>query len=181
MNAAEPGVDHHLFAVMRPALDEGSGAENLFRFRGLGSVQMQELDVMSRIGFVDRDDVGAVGIERGQPLVLLLLGPVVLRRRDVVVGFRRPFLEGARRVHRSKTGRAPILRSFFHLRPDFRRNRDQFVIDDIFANRIQFLRDFGKQVLGGGMFALDLLEDFDRRFVRVDFLRGLGENLLFVF
>ena len=72
-------------------------------------------------------------------------------------------------------------RSLFHLGPDFRRDRDQLVIDNVLANRLQIFRDFREQILRGGVFGLDLPEDFARRFVRVDLLRGFGKDFLFAF
>ena len=64
---------------MRPAFDEGIAAENLLDLGRGRSVQMQELHVMPGISLVNRDDIGGVIVERGQPFVLLLLRPVAPR------------------------------------------------------------------------------------------------------
>jgi len=71
--AAESFVDHHFFAVMRPAFDEGVATKDFFYFAGRRRSQMKVLHVMSGIDLMNRHNVGGVIIERGEPLLLLLL------------------------------------------------------------------------------------------------------------
>ena len=75
---------------------------------------------MTGVSFVNRNDVGGVIIEGGEPFLLLFLRPIVLRRRDVVIRFIGAFLEWTWRVHRRERGGAQVLRGLFHLRSNLR-------------------------------------------------------------
>ena len=136
---------------------------------------------MSGINFVDGNNVGSVKVESGQPFVFLLRRPVVFGRRDIIVGFGRALLEGARRVHRREGGRAAVLRRFFHARSHVGWDRDQLPGDDKLSNLFEIFPDIAKQTFRRWVFALHLPENFIRRFVRIDSLGSFGESfLLFV-
>jgi len=53
--------------------------------------------------------------------------------------------------------------------------------DDEFSDLIQIPADVVEQVVGFRMFALNLLENFRRRFVGIDFFCRFGERSLFLF
>src|SRR5204863_6831968 len=91
-------VDHHFLAVMRPSFDERVAAKDFFNLVCRRCVQAQELNIMTRISFVNRDDIGGVIIEGGEPFFFLFFRPVVLRGRDVVIRLVGAFLEGTGRV-----------------------------------------------------------------------------------
>src|SRR4029077_11232601 len=110
---------------MRPSLDERVAAKDFFNLARRRCVQAQELHIMTRVSFMDRDDVGRVIIEGGEPFFFLFFWPVFLRGRDVVIGLVGAFLEWTGRVHRSKRGGPEILRCLLHLRSDFRWDADQ--------------------------------------------------------
>ena len=82
---------------------------------------------MTRINFVDRNNIGGVIIKGGQPFLLLFFGPVALRWCDIIISFSRALFEWAWRVHRGKGRGAAILRRFFDLGSNVRRNRHQMM------------------------------------------------------
>ena len=53
--------------------------------------------------------------------------------------------------------------------------------DDKFSDLIEIFADIGQQIFRLGMFALDLLENFSRRLVGIDFFGGLGKRGLLLF
>src|SRR5438876_11617084 len=85
---------------------------------------------MPVINFMNRNDVGGVIIESGQPFVFLFLWPVALRWRDIIIGFGRSFFERARRVHGGERRGATVLRRLGHARSHFRRDRNKMVSRD---------------------------------------------------
>src|SRR6266446_4772400 len=133
---------------------------------------------MPGINFMNRNDVGGVIIERGQPFLFLFFWPVALRWRDIIIGFGRFFFERARRVHGGERGGATVLRRLGHARSHFRRDRHQMMSGDEFSDFLEVFPDVRKQVLRGWMLALNLFEDFSGQFAWVDFFRGLRERLL---
>ena len=161
---------------MRPTFDKSVAAEDFLDFARRRRVQAQELHVVPGISFVNRDDIGGVIIKGGEPFLLLFLR---LCWCHVIVGFGRAFFEGARCVHRSKRGGATVLRCLLDLGADFRGNRHEVMTGNVFSNLLQVFRDVAKEVLRCGMFALDLLENFSRRFAWIDlFCRGCKNVLL---
>ena len=83
---------------------------------------------MTRVRFMNRDDIRGIIIEGRKPFLFLLLRPVVLRGCDVVIRLVGAFLEWTGRVHRSKGGGAEILRGLFDLCSDVRRDADQMAV-----------------------------------------------------
>jgi hypothetical protein len=55
------------------------------------------------------------------------------------------------------------------------------VTRDVFTDLVEVFGYVGNEIVRRRMFALDLLENFDWRFVWVDFLCRLGKLLLFCF
>src|SRR6266567_3814624 len=49
---------------------------------------------------------------------------------------------------------------------------------DVFSDLLEIFSDVGKQTFWRGMLALDLLEDFGRRFVGIDFFCRFGKRSL---
>ena len=166
---------------MRPAFDESVAAENFLDPARWRSVQVQELHIMAGVGFVDRRNVRGVIIEGGEPFLFLFLRPIVFRRSDVIIRLVGSFLEWARCVHRGKRGGPQILRRLFDLRADVRWDADQVTVQNVLPNIVQVFGGIGNEFFRRWMFALDLLEDFDRRLVGVDLFRGFGKRILFCF
>ena len=52
---------------------------------------------------------------------------------------------------------------------------------DVLPNFVQIFGDVRNQFVRRRMFALDLLEDFNRRLVWIDLFRSFGERVLFGF
>src|SRR5215472_5805914 len=98
---------------------------------------MQELHVMSGINFMNRDNVGGVIIERGEPFLLFVLRPIFFGRCDVVIRIGGAFLEWTWSIHRGEGSGAQILRGFFYFGANFRWNTDQSTGDNVFAKLIQ--------------------------------------------
>src|SRR6267143_965699 len=96
-----PGLQHHLFAIVGPALP---GALDPKEPAGRGGCQafVQGLDVMPRVGFVDRDIFQDRVVEVAEPLLGLGGSPVWGGDGHVVVAL------GCRRLQRARTvqGRA---------------------------------------------------------------------------
>ena len=128
---------------------------------------------------MNRDDIGGVIVERGQPLFLLRRWPFGLRWRHIIISFGGALLECARRVHRCERGRAAVLRRFFDARPHFGRNRDQFAGNDKLPDRLEIFIDVSKQTLRRWVLVLHLFENLLRRFVRIDFSGGIDKCFLF--
>src|SRR5438067_1127115 len=80
---AKPFLNHHLFGIVSPTFDVRTAIDDLPGLRRK-LLRVQELDVMPRIGFMDRDDIHYRRIERAQMLVLVLSVPIPLRRGDVI-------------------------------------------------------------------------------------------------
>src|SRR5207302_9738448 len=121
---------------------------------------------------------GVLLVESGQPFLFLFLWPVVLCRRDIIIGFGRSLFEWTRRVHGGERRGATVLRRLGHARSHFRRDRHKMVSCDEISNLFEVFPDIRKQVLRGWMLALNLFEHFSGRFARIDFFRGLGKRLL---
>src|SRR5207244_1480417 len=179
--AAESFDEHHFLAVMCPAFDECVTTENLFHFARWRRVQVQELYIMAGIGFMNRNDVGGVIVEGGEPFLFLFLWPIVLGGCDVIVGLGRALLERTRRVHRGKRRGPQILRSLFNFRANVRGDTDQMMAQNVLPNFVQIFGYVRDEILRCGVFALDLLENFNRRLVWIDLFRGFGERILFGF
>src|SRR4030095_9608316 len=113
-----------------------------------------KLNVMTRVSFVNRGDVGSIIIEGGEPFLFLLFRPVVLGRRDVVVGLVGAFLEWTGCVHRSKGGGTEILRRLLHLCTNVRGDIDQMLVQNVFTNLVQVFGYIWDEILRRGMFAL---------------------------
>src|SRR5690349_7983211 len=114
---------------MGPTLDKSVSAKHLFQLCCGRSFEPKELDIVAWISLVNRDDVGCIVIEGGQPFLLLFGWPIGLDRRDIIIGFGPFGLEWSGRIHGSKTGRAQKLRSLRHFGPHWRWQRDDFVVD----------------------------------------------------
>ena len=136
---------------------------------------------MAGIRFVDRRNVRGVIIEGGEPFLFLFLWPIVFRRSDVIIRLVGSFLEWARCVHRGKRGGPQILRRLFDLCADVRWDADQVTVQNVLPNIVQISGDIGNELVRRRVFALDLLEDFDRGLVGVDLFRSFGERVLFGF
>ena len=108
--AAEALVNHHLLAVVRPALDEARRGERRAHARRR-LPQFQGLIVVTGKRFVNRSDGERVAVVVFEVLLLLLLRPGGVGRRDVVEAFGRDALERAGRVERGERERARVLRS----------------------------------------------------------------------
>src|SRR5438034_4668299 len=93
---------------------------------------------MAGISFMNRNDVGGVIVESSEPFLLLFLRPIVLRRRDVVIGLGRALLEWTGGIHRCKGRGAQILRSLFDLCANFRGDVDQITVQYVLANFVLF-------------------------------------------
>ncbi len=52
---------------------------------------------------------------------------------------------------------------------------------NVLPNFVEVFGDIWNEFIRGRMFALDLLEDFNRRLVWIDLFRGFGERVLFGF
>ena len=152
---------------MRPAFDERVTAENFLDLARRRCVQAEELDVVSRINFVNGNDVRGVKIERRQPLVFLERRPLILRRRHIIISFGGALLERARRVHRRERRCSAILRRFLHPRSHLGRNRHQFSGDDKFPDRLEIFINVAEQTFGRWVLVLHLLENFFGRFGRI--------------
>src|SRR6476620_12255337 len=109
---------------MRPAFDEGVATKDFFYFAGRRRTEVKVLHVMSGIDLMNRHNVRGVIIKCGEPFILFLLRPIVLRRGDVVISLSGALLERTGSVHRGKGGGAQILRGLFYFRANFRRNSD---------------------------------------------------------
>ena len=166
---------------MRPAFDERVAAENFLDLGRGRRVQVQELHVMTGVGFVDRRNVRGVIIEGGQPFLLLFLWPIILSGCDIVIGLGRALLERTGRVHRCKRRGTQVLRSLFDLRANLRGDADQMMAQDVLPNFVEIFGYVRNEFVRRRMFALDLLENFNRRLVWIDLFRGFGERLLFGF
>jgi hypothetical protein len=130
---------------------------------------------------MNRDNVRGVIIKGGEPFLLLFLRPVVLRGSDIIICLRRALLEWTWRIHRGKGRRTEILRGLFDLGANVRWDGDQMMARDVFPYFVQVFGYIGDEILGRRMLALDLLENFNRRLVWIDFLRGVGKRFLFRF
>ena len=128
---------------------------------------------------MNRDDVGRVIVERGEPFLFLPRRPVLFDRCDVIVRLGRFRLKRPGRVHRGKAGRAQILRRFFDSGPDLGRDRDNPAVNDKPADRLQILLRVRNQTLLARMVLLYFLENFDGLPARVDFFCRVHEDLLF--
>ena len=166
---------------MRPAFDERVAAENFLDLGRGRRVQVQELHVMTGVGFVDRRNVRGVIIEGGEPFLLLFFRPIVLGGCDVIVSLGRTLLERTGRVHRRKRRGTQILRGLFDLRANLRGDTDQVMTRDVFPSFVQIFGYVRNEFVRHRMFALDLLENFNRRLVWIDLFRGFCERVLFGF
>src|SRR5262249_6151829 len=72
-------------------------------------------------------------------------------------------------------------RRFFYFRADLRWNAHQPTAHNVFAQLVQVFGNIRDQFVRSRMLALYLLEDLDRRLVRVDLVRGHGELFMFGF
>ena len=117
---------------------------------------------MTGISFMNRNDVGGVIVEGGEPFLFLFLRPLVLRRRDVVIGLGSPLLEWTRRIHRCKGRGAQILRRLFDLCANLRGDADQMTVQNVLADFVQVFANIRDEFVRRRMFALDLLEYFNR-------------------
>src|SRR6266496_3979907 len=133
---------------------------------------------MAGISFMNRNDVGSVVVEGGEPFLFLFLRPIVLRRRDVVIGLGSPLLEWTRRIHRCKGRGAQILRRLFDLCANLRGDADQMTVQNVLADLVQVFGDIGKEFVRRRMFALVLFENVEWPLVRVLFLRTLRKRVL---
>src|SRR5919198_418075 len=105
---AEALVDHHLLAVVRPALDEARRLESRAHARRR-LPRLQRLVVVAWEGLVDRGEGERVAVVVREVLLLLLRRPGGVGRRDVVEALGRHALERARRVERGEGERARVL------------------------------------------------------------------------
>ena len=89
-------VEHHLLGVNRPPFREDARVKNLSHERW-AAVPILELDVVTRVGLVDREDLEHCGVVFAQESLDARRCPVPGRRRDGVeaIGFR---VEGRRGV-----------------------------------------------------------------------------------
>src|SRR5438445_393749 len=148
---------------MSPAFDKRVAAENFFDLARGRRVQVQELHVVTGVGFVDRRNVRRVIIESGEPFLLLFVRPIVLRGSDVVIRFSGALFERTRRVHRCKRRGAQILRSLFSFRANIRGDTDQMMAQNVLPDFVQIFGYVRDEILRCRMFPLDLLEAFNRR------------------
>ena len=117
---------------------------------------------MAGVSFVNGNDVGSVIIEGGEPFLLLCFRPILLRGCDVIICVSGALLEGTGRVHRRKRGCPQILRRLFHFRPNVRGDADQMTAQNVLANFVQVFANIRDEFVRRRMFALDLLENFNR-------------------
>ena len=73
------------------------------------------------------------------------------------------------------------MRRFFDLGPNIRRNRHQVMARDVFPNLVQVFGYVPNKIFRRRMLVLDLFENFNGRFVWIDFLCGIGKRFLFRF
>src|SRR5439155_14559416 len=87
-------------------------------------------------------------------------------------------LERTRSVHGREGCGAQILRRFFYFRTNLRWEPYQAMAHNIFSKLVQVFGNIWDEFVRTRMFTLDLLENFDRRLVRIDLFRGFSERFL---
>src|SRR5437660_12078879 len=82
---------------------------------------------------MNRNDVGGVIIEEGEPFLFLFLRAIVLRGRDVIICLGRALLEWTRCIHRRKGRGTQILRRLFDRCANVRGDVDQVTAVYVFV------------------------------------------------
>jgi hypothetical protein len=135
-----------------PAFHEGVAGIDLFDTGGVGGVEVEELNVMTGIGFVDADDVCCVDIELCQPVFFLFCGPGWFDGGYIIIGFGGFFLEGTGDIHGGGAGGPCVFGCFLADRAYFGGEGDDLVIDEELPDRLQLFTGVGDQAVGGGVF-----------------------------
>ena len=128
---------------------------------------------------MDRGHVDIVIVERGQPLLLLLRGPLRLRGGDIIIRLRRPGLKRAGRVHRRETRGSQILGRFSHLRPHRGGQPDDMMVYQELTDQFEIAGGVRNQPFGGGVVLLDGAVNLERRFAGIDHPGSFTEDLIF--
>src|ERR1051325_3919272 len=135
---------------------------------------MKKLHIMSGIHLMNRDNIGGVVIERGEPFLLFFRWPIIFRRSEVVISFGGAFLEWTGSIHRGTGSGTQVLRRFLYFRASLGRNFNQLTIEYVLANLVQVFGDVRDQFVRGGMLTLDRLKNLNGRVVCGDLFFRFG-------
>ncbi len=171
-------VEHHLLAVVRPALRVGIGAQQLANLR-VDVLHPQELHVVAGISFVDRGAENGAAVEAVhvifdlRPCGQFFSGRVTLKNASLATVSYGPGVSIEANVRARIEGR-----SLFEHRQHRRRNRDDLVRHDVIAQLRHGVAEGSQQLAGGGMVLFEVRQNLLRRLGRIDLRRRFAKLLL---